>query len=95
MNGYGGDVDINQIQQMKQLEEMKKQLMIKILTKEAYERLGRVRSVNPTLAAQAEAYLLQIYQTGLNRKITDDEMKEILKNVSSVTQKTDFRIKRK
>ncbi len=94
MNGYG-EIDVNQIQQMKQIEEMKKQLISKMLTKEAYERLGRVRSVNPVLAGQAEIYLLQLYQTGIERKITDEEMKEILRNITQITQKKEFNIKRK
>ena len=81
------------IQQMQQLEQAKRQLLVTMLTKDAFERLGRVRSVNPQLAAQAELYLLQLYQTGrLKQRITDEKMKEVL-NVLS--EKKDFSIKRK
>ena len=81
------------IQQMQQLEQAKRQLLGTMLTKDAFERLGRVRSVNPQLAAQAELYLLQLYQTGrLKQMITDEKMKEVL-NVLS--EKKDFSIKRK
>ncbi len=81
------------IEQMKQIEEMKRKIMNNILTKEAFERLGRVRSVNPQLAGQAELYLLQIYQAGkIQDKITDEKLKDVLRVLS---EKKEFRIKRK
>ena len=84
---------LQQMQQMQQLEAMKKKVLGKILSKDAYERLGRVRFANPELAAQAELYLLQIYQSGrLKENVTDEQMKEILKLLS---EKKDFRIKKK
>ncbi|MCK4531375.1 MAG: hypothetical protein KAT94_00760 [Candidatus Aenigmarchaeota archaeon] len=84
---------LQKIQQMQQLEEMKKKVLGKILSKEAYERLGRVRFANPELAAQAELYLLQIYQSGrLKENVADEQMKEILKLLS---EKREFRIKKK
>lgn len=89
-------IDPNQLQQMQQLrqiEEMKRQIMSRLLTKDAFERLGRVRSVNPQLASQAELYLLQAYQSGgLKGTINDDQIKELLKALS---EKRDFNIKRK
>lgn len=84
---------LQQMQQMQQIEAMKKQVLSKILSKEAFERLGRVRSVNPELAAQAELYLLQIYQSGkLKDTVTDQQMKEILKLLS---ERKDFKITKK
>jgi programmed cell death protein 5 len=74
---------LQQIQQMKQIEALKKQILSKILSKEAYERLGRVRSVNPELSSQAELYLMQVYQSGkLKERVTDEQMKEILRLLS-------------
>jgi DNA-binding TFAR19-related protein (PDSD5 family) len=91
-NGMDG-VDLNQLAQMKQIEEMKRSILNRILTKEAFERLSRVRSVNPVLANQVDLYLLQTYQTGkVTEPITDENMKEILKLLS---EKKDFQIKRK
>ena len=88
-----GAVDASQLAQMRQIEGMKKTILTKILTKEAYERLSRVRSVNPMLANQVDLYLLQTYQTGrLTDPITDEKLKEILKLLS---EKKDFSIKRK
>lgn len=86
-------VDANQFAQMKQIEEMRRTILTRILTKEAYERLSRVRAVNPMLANQADLYLLQSYQTGkLQGKITDEKMKEIL---GLLSEKKDFNISRK
>jgi len=84
---------LQQIQQMQQMEEMKRKILGKILSKEAYERLGRVRFANPDLASQAELYLLQIYQSGrLKDVVTDGQMKEILRLLSD---KREFRINKK
>jgi programmed cell death protein 5 len=81
------------VQQAQQLEQMKRQLLTTMLSKEAFERLGRVRTVNPGLAGQAELYLLQLYQTGrLKQKITDEKMREVLNVLSN---STGFNIKRK
>jgi len=81
------------VQQAQQLEQMKRQLLGNMLTKEAFERLGRVRTVNPGLAGQAELYLLQLFQAGrLKQRITDFKMREVL---SVLSGKNDFNIKRK
>ena len=67
-------------------------LLTKMLTKEAFERLGRVRTVNPELAGQVELYMIQVYQTGqLKQQVTDGKLKDILKALS---QKKEMRIKR-
>jgi len=85
-------VDYNQLKQMEQMEAMKKKLLGKMLSKEAYERLGRVRFANPELAAQAEIYLLQVYQAGkLGESVSDAQMTEILRLLS---EKRDFRIRK-
>ena len=85
--------DMAQAAQLKQIEEMKKQLLGKILSKDAYERLGRVRLANPELASQAELYILQIYQSGkLEDSITDEQMREVLRALSE--GKKDFKITR-
>lgn len=89
-------MDINQLQQeqqMKQLEEMKRKLLTQILTKEAYERLARVRAVNPQVAAQAELYLLNMFQSGkLTEPLTDAKLKEVLQ---ALTEKKEFNVRRK
>ena len=85
--------ELQQAQQMKQLEEMKKQLLSKMLTKEAFERLSMVRAVNPQLTAQVELYLLNIFQSGkLLQPITEEKLKEVLQ---SLTEKKEFKVRRK
>lgn len=72
-------------------EALKKEILRKILTKDAMERLGRVRLVNPLLAAQLEAYLVQLYQMGqIKQEIDDEKLKKIL---SSLTPKKKGSIK--
>lgn len=77
-------------EQLKQIEELKKKIMKTILTKEAIERLGRIRLVKPDLALQIELYLVQLYQSGkLKGQITDDNLKMIL---DTLTSKREFKI---
>ncbi len=81
-----------QIEQIQEIEKMKKTVMSKILTKEAVERLGRIRLVKPELAAQLELYLLQAYQTGEIKTMIDDvRLKQIL---DAIVKKKNFRIMR-
>ena len=87
-------MDHHEMQRMRQIEEMKRQVMVRILSKDAFERLSRVKMVNPELAGQAELYLVQIYQTGkLTGKVTDEQMRGVLKALSD--DRKDFSIKRK
>ncbi len=90
MNGDG--VSLEDLQKMKQIEEMKKQILSSILSREAYERLARVRAINPELAGNAELHLLQAHQAGkLKDRVQDGMMKELLKTLS---QDKGFRIRR-
>ena len=71
-------------EQLKEFEELKKRIMGRILSKEAIERLGRVRIVKPQLALQVEAYLIQLYQAGkIKEVISDEQLKSILETISS------------
>ena len=78
---------------MQQLEQAKKALMERILTKEAFERLSRVRIVNPQLSAQVEMYLLQIQQTGKLQgiRITDEKLRAILRTLTNDNHKFNIR----
>lgn len=73
-----------------QLSQLKKKLLKQILSKEALERLGRVRVAKPELAEQLEMYLLQLYQSGkIKEEISDEQLKAILE---ALTSKKEFRI---
>jgi programmed cell death protein 5 len=68
-----------QIEQLEELEKVKKVVMRKILTKEAIERLGRIKIVKPDLATQLELYLVQLYQAGQIKNVIDDsQLRKIL-----------------
>lgn len=72
------------------LEELKRKVMKVILSKEAMERLGRIKLVKPELATQLEMYLVQLYQSGkIKGLITEEQMKSILETLSA---KREFKI---
>ncbi|MCX8179014.1 MAG: hypothetical protein N3D75_04275 [Candidatus Aenigmarchaeota archaeon] len=80
------------IQRLKEIEILKKTVLGKILSKDATERLSRLKLVKPDMANQLELYLVQLYQNGQIKKvINDDQLKNILTQIS---QKTDFKIRR-
>lgn len=79
-------------EQTAQIEQMKKTLLRQILSKEALERLGRVRIANPNLAAQLELYLIQLYQAGQLKGVVDDaKLKQIL---DLLAKKREWKIRR-
>ena len=83
-------IDFNQL---KQMEEMKKQVLGKMLDKAAFERLARVRIANPQLAGHVELYLMQLFQTGkLNEPVSESKLIEVLRILS---EKRDISIRRK
>ena len=72
------------MEDMKKVEEMKKIILRKLMTKDAIERMSRLRLVKQDLATQLELYLVQLYQTGkIGKAITDDQLKLILENLTS------------
>jgi programmed cell death protein 5 len=78
---------------MEQIEAMKKIVLNRIMTKDARERLGRLKLVKPDLASQLELYLIQIYQSGkVEGQITDEQLKSILEMMSS---KKEFNIQKR
>ena len=61
------------------MDAVKKNALRKILTADALERLNRVKLANPSVAAQLEMYLVQVYQTGqLKERVSDAQLKQIL-----------------
>ncbi len=80
------------IQKMQQFEMMKKTVIRKLLTKDAIERIGRIKLVKPDLADQLELYLVQLYQSGeIKGMIDDKQLKELL---NLLTTKKRFNIRR-
>ena len=86
--------ELNQedIEKMQQFEAMKKTLIRKLLTKDAIERMGRIKIVKPELAEQLELYLIQLYQSGEIKNVIDDkQLKELL---NLLVTKKEFKIRR-
>jgi programmed cell death protein 5 len=74
-----------------QIEAMKKSLLKRILSKEAWERLNRLRLVKGETASNLELYLLQLYQSGkIKGEVSDSQMRQILELVSP---KKEFKIR--
>lgn len=66
----------------KELAEIE-EIIRKILTKEARERLARLNLVKPELVTQIKVYLAQLYKAGrIKEVITDEKLKDILKRIS-------------
>jgi programmed cell death protein 5 len=60
-------------------ELQKRELLRKILSPEARQRLNRLKMVKPDFATQLELQLIQTAQTGrINIPITDEQLKTIL-----------------
>ena len=79
---------------LKQFDAIKKDILKKVLTKDALERLSRVRIANPLLATQLELYMVQLYQSGqMKGSINDKKLKQILDVLVPKKRKT--KIKRK
>jgi programmed cell death protein 5 len=81
------------LRQIRELEKLKKIVMRKILTKDAIERLGRIKLVKPELAGQLELYLVQLYQAGQIKTVIDDvKLRRILDSLTK--NKKEFKIVR-
>ena len=79
----------------KEEEEAARQALLRqILEPEARERLARLKLVRPEVAQAVENQLIILAQSGrLMRKISDDELKEILRRITS--QRREIRIVRR
>jgi len=76
-------------QQIQQLEIMVKQIM----TKDALERYGNIKTADSDKAVQVLAVLGQLIQAGKINRIDDAVLKEILMKL--IPQKKEFKIRRK
>lgn len=84
-------------QQQQQFEAKKYQLMRKILSSEARQRLENIRMVRPQFAQQIELQLIQLYKMGKLKGSTplpDNAFKNLLKQITSLEKKKDFKIKK-
>jgi programmed cell death protein 5 len=81
-------------QQAEAVEAQRQTLMRSILTPDARERLGRLRTAFPDIAASVEDQLLALYSSGrLRNQVDDATLKRILEQV--VPRKRDINITRR
>jgi len=77
-------------------EAMKNEIIGKMLTKGAMERIGRIKISSPVIGTKLELYLLQLYQTGrFNGRIDDKKLKQIVDVLIPAKRKTKIKRKRK
>lgn len=78
--------------QMEDAQRALKDVVSNILDKGARQRLANLRLVKPDIAMQLELYLAQLYQMGQIKHVTEEQLVQILKKI---TEKREFKIKRK
>lgn len=84
-----------QQEQEEQMRQQLKQIASQILTKEARSRLGNIRAAKPDLASKIELQLVQLHRAGQIRdKITDDELKQLLKRIKESDDERDIKYSR-
>lgn len=76
------------------VDEQKNQILIRIMTREAKERLNRLRLAYPEMAGMVENQLIMLYQSGrLPGEIDDDTLKKLLAKLQPKSK--DYKIIRK
>jgi len=77
------------------LESQRQAILRGILSPEARERLGRLKTAHPQTAATVESQLIMLAQSGRlgNQRIDDDTLRQILEKV--VPQKREITIQRR
>jgi len=73
-------------------QDERKELLRRIMTPEARERLGRIRLVKPEMAKQIEEQMIYLAQTGRLRTLVDDEM--LKKILAQLQQDREIKIRR-
>jgi len=80
-------------EERKALQKERQELLKRLLTPEAIQRLSNVRLARPEVAENVENQIIALAQSGrLNRMITDGELKAIL---ARLTEKREIKIERR
>lgn len=79
------------------IEQQKQRLLAAFLTDEARTRLANIKLANPEYADTLENRLIQIGQSGQlqGKKITDEQLKNMLRQVMGSRKETKINIQRK
>ncbi|MHA2362398.1 MAG: DNA-binding protein [Candidatus Hodarchaeales archaeon] len=79
-----------------QIEAQRRNALFAILTEAAMTRLSNIKMANPNLAASIENQLLQIAQSGrIKDKITDEQLKTMLRQLQGQKRESSIKVKRK
>ena len=80
--------EFRQAQAERQLELLKKQLFMRMLTREARSRLANIRMSNPELSRQVEIAIIQLLQTGKISKIDEATLITLIKRLKGDVAET-------
>lgn len=79
-----------------QIDVQKQRVLINILTEEARIRLNNIKMADLEFATSLENQLIQLSQSGrINGKITDEQLKGMLRQIQGNKKRKDIIIKRK
>ena len=83
-------------EERKAAEALREAILRRYLTAEARARLSNVKLVRPELALQVENYIIALAQSGrLTRPLTEEDIKELLGQLTEERKETRIRIKEK
>ncbi|MCL5420744.1 MAG: DNA-binding protein [Candidatus Parvarchaeota archaeon] len=93
---YSNKNNSDELEQRKKIEQLRQEVLVKYLTKEARERLGNLRYAHPELAEDIENMLMQSALTGRLKTVIDDEkLKELLQTISQPKKEQKINFKNK
>ena len=82
-----------QAQRQQQMQAQIQSVLMQVMEPEARERLNTNKLTKPEFAAAVEPQIVALAQSGrLRKKITDDQLKQLLSQI--VPQKKEFNIRR-
>lgn len=85
-----------QEEQLRQVEMQRQMILKTILSDEARERLARIKLAKPDYATTLETQLIQLAQTRrISGKITDDQLKQLLKQLTESKRESKITFKRR
>lgn len=85
-----------QEEQLRQVEMQRQMILKTILSDEARERLARIKLAKPDYAKTLETQLIQLAQTRrISGKITDDQLKQLLKQLTESKRESKITFKRR
>lgn len=87
------DPQLQEVQREKEMEAQIKKIVSQILSPEAQSRLTNIRLANPEFARQVEVLLIQLYQSGRLKKMSDEQLKLILSKIKQTKRESKIEFK--